>query len=299
MVFGCYNVTFEAGDANLHLHGYERRPAPRHCCLLYCASLVFGFLGALMSRAPHAPIVIDDLTVAYERRPAVHHVSGRFEPGSLTAIVGPNGAGKSTLLKTIVGLMKPSEGSVGRAGLARTDIAYLPQQAEIDRSFPITVADTVALGLWREIGIRGAITGERWRRVAGALASVGLGGFGDHSIASLSAGQFQRVLFARLLVQDAPVILLDEPFAAIDARTTADLMEVVRQWHADGRTVIAVLHDIDEVRRHFPSTLLMAREAIAWGPTKDVLTEDALRRARVLSDTWSQDRSPHRHGRAA
>ena len=248
-----------------------------------------------------APSSIENLTVAYDRRPAVHHVSGRFEPGSLTAIVGPNGAGKSTLLKAIVGLMRPSEGRIERPGLARADLAYLPQQAEIDRSFPITVADTVALGLWRDIGIWKAITGERWRRVAEALAKVGLAGFEEHPIGNLSAGQFQRVLFARLLVQDAPVILLDEPFAAIDERTTADLMGVVKFWHDDGRTVIAVLHDMEEVRRHFPATLLIAREMIGWGPTADVLTADALRRARALSDAWAERREhhDHSHGRAA
>ncbi|HEY4345782.1 MAG TPA: zinc ABC transporter ATP-binding protein AztA [Parvibaculum sp.] len=251
-----------------------------------------------MSAAP-AAIAVEDLTVAYDRRPAVHHVSGRFEPGSLTAIIGPNGAGKSTLLKTIVGLMRPSEGHIERAGLSRSDIAYLPQQAEIDRSFPITVADTVALGLWRDIGIWKAITGARWRRVSDALASVGLKGFEDHSIGNLSAGQFQRVLFARLLVQDAPVILLDEPFAAIDERTTADLMEVIKFWHEDRRTVIAVLHDMEEVRRHFPSTLLIAREMVVWGPTAEVLTDEALRRARALSDAWAHGAESHAHGRAA
>lgn len=253
-----------------------------------------------MSAAQTAAILIEDLTVAYDRRPAVHHVSGSFKPGSLTAIVGPNGAGKSTLLKALVGLMRPSEGHIDLGGLARSDLAYLPQQAEIDRSFPITVADTVALGLWREIGIWKTVTGERWRRVANALAKVGLQDFADHPIGNLSAGQFQRVLFARLLVQDASVILLDEPFAAIDERTTADLMEVVRYWHEDGRTVIAVLHDMAEVRRDFPTTLLIAREMVAWGPTAEVLTDEALRRARALSDTWTQSHSQaHSHGAAA
>jgi zinc/manganese transport system ATP-binding protein len=236
-----------------------------------------------------AAIAVEDLTVAYDRRPAVHHVSGRFEPGSLTAIIGPNGAGKSTLLKTIVGLMRPSEGRILRSGLAARDLAYLPQQAEIDRSFPITVADTVALGLWRDVGVWKAVTGARWARVAEALAKVGLKGFEEHPIGNLSAGQFQRVLFARLLVQDAAVILLDEPFAAIDERTTADLMEIIKFWHEDRRTVIAVLHDIEQVRRYFPSTLLLARETVVWGDTDKVLTDETLRRARALSDAWAHD----------
>jgi len=241
-------------------------------------------------------IDIEDLTVAYDRRPAVHHVSGSFAAGSLTAIVGPNGAGKSTLLKTVVGLMNPSTGRIDRHGLPRNAIAYLPQQAEIDRSFPITIVETVSLGLWNEIGLWGAITGAGWRRVAEALAHVGLKGFAHQPIAALSAGQFQRVLFARLLLQDAKVILLDEPFAAIDERTTADLLAIIRQWHEQGRTVIAVLHDMEQVRQHFPQTLLLAREMIGWGPTPDVLTDEALRRARALAQGWTNG---HHAGHAA
>lgn len=240
-------------------------------------------------------ITITDLTVAYDRHPAVHHLSGTFAGGSLTAIVGPNGAGKSTLLKSVIGLIRPSEGTIRFSGLKPRDIAYLPQQAEIDRSFPITVADTVALGHWRSVGIWRAITGAHWREVDAALNKVGLKGFGQRPIAQLSTGQFQRVLFARLLVQDASVILLDEPFAAIDERTTADLMTIVNYWHEQGRTVIAVLHDMDEVKAHFPDTLLMARELVAWGKTQDVLTDKNLHRARALSDTWASRQKPHPH----
>ncbi len=247
-----------------------------------------------------APVItLSDLTIAYDRVPAVHHISGAFARGSLTAIVGPNGAGKSTLLKSIVGLLRPSQGNITLSGLKRSDIAYLPQQAEIDRSFPITVADTVALGHWRHVGIWRAITGPRWDEVDAALEKVGLAGFGQHPIAKLSTGQFQRVLFARLLVQNAAVILLDEPFAAIDERTTADLMEIIAFWHAQGRTVIAVLHDMDEVKRHFPTTLLMARELVGWGVTADVLTDENLRRARALADAWAHTAKHHKHESAA
>ncbi len=248
-----------------------------------------------MSAPRPAPVSIDmeDLTVAYDRRPAIHHLSGNFAPGSLTAIVGPNGAGKSTLLKAIMGLLRPSEGRIDTHGLPRSAIAYLPQQAEIDRSFPITVADTVSLGLWAGAGILGAITRERRARAMAALHTVGLEGFAERPIGNLSVGQFQRVLFARLLVQEAAVVLLDEPFAAIDERTAADLMRIVMRWHEEGRTVIAVLHDLDQVRRHFPQTLLIAREPVAWGPTQTALCEKTLRRARALSETWSNGHGHH------
>ena len=231
-------------------------------------------------------IRLSDLTLGYDRHPAVHHLSGAFAAGSLTAIVGPNGAGKSTLLKAIAGLKTPLSGRIDRAGVDRRDLAYLPQQAEIDRSFPISVADCVAMGHWHKVGPFGRIGRAMRDEAARALDAVGLGGFGRRPIGSLSAGQFQRVLFARMLLQDARVILLDEPFAALDARTTADLLDVVGRWHGERRTVVAVLHDLDQVRGHFPQTLLLARDPIAWGTTADVLTDAHLARARAMAEGW-------------
>ncbi len=235
---------------------------------------------------------LENLTVCYDRHPAVHHLSGTFPSGSLTAIVGPNGAGKSTLLKAIMGLLPTTTGRIDRSTLARVDIAYLPQQAQIDRQFPITVLDVVLLGHWRRIGSLGAVTPALAKRAIDALAAVGLADFRRRPIRSLSAGQFQRVLFARMLLQEAQLILLDEPFTAIDARTTADLLEVVRTWFAERRTVIAVLHDLEQVRVHFPQTLLMARAGVAWGQTDQVLTPDNLRRARQMAESWDEGALP-------
>jgi len=231
-------------------------------------------------------IEIDDLTLAYDRRPAVHHLSGRFEAGSLTAVVGPNGAGKSTLLKAIAGLLRPEAGRISLGLMSPADLAYLPQQAELDRSFPITVADTVALGLWRRLGVFRGLDRAMADRVEGALAAVGLAGLGDTAIGSLSVGQLQRVLFARLSLQEARAILLDEPFAAVDQRTTGDLLALIQRWHGEGRTVIAVLHDMEQVRAHFPETLLLAREPVAWGRTAEMLTPEMLERARQVAEGW-------------
>jgi len=189
-----------------------------------------------------------DVTLGYDRHPAVHHLTGSFRAGSMTAVVGPNGSGKSTLLKGLVGSVAPLDGRLERNGLCQSDIAYLPQEPQIDRSFPISVMDTVLLGHWRTNGLFRPVTRLHRRQAAEALLAVGLDDFGRHPIESLSAGQFQRVLFARMLVQDCPVILLDEPFTAIDAKTSADLLRVVVAWHAEGRTVVIVLHDLDQVR---------------------------------------------------
>lgn len=235
-----------------------------------------------------SPIRLENITVAYDRHPAVHHVSGCFEPGSLTAIAGPNGAGKSTLLKALMGELPLSGGTIARGDLSIRDFGYLPQATEIDRQFPITVADTVMLGAWRQTGAFGGASRSTAAKAEDALMAVGMGGFERRRVGSLSAGQFQRVLFARLLLQDASVLVLDEPFTAIDARTTTDLLAIVQRWHRDGRTVIAVLHDFDRVRASFPETLLLARETIDWGPTRTALTPENLLRARVTADRWDE-----------
>jgi len=237
-------------------------------------------------------IAFQDLTLGYDRHPVVHHLQATIAEGSLTAIVGPNGAGKSTLLKGVIGSLAPLEGKVDFGTLTRNDIAYLPQQSDIDRSFPLSVVDLVAMGLWREIGAFGRLRSAHRGRIAEAIAAVGLEGFEARPIGALSGGQMQRTLFARLLLQDARLVLLDEPFTAIDARTMADLLAVVRRWHGEGRTVLAVLHDFETVRAHFPEALMLARELVAHGPTPLVLTAANQLRARAMAEAPDPDAVP-------
>ena len=216
-------------------------------------------------------VTIDNLTVSYRQHPALHHISGVFAPGSLTAVVGPNGSGKSTLLKAIMGLVPTSSGSV-KVSVPCARMAYLPQLAEIDRSFPMDVHDCVLLGCWPDCGAWGGVGAAQTQSIHAALANVGLQGFENRTLSSLSSGQLQRVLFARLLVQDADLILLDEPFNAMDSKTVSALLTTIAAWHAQKRTVVAVLHDDAQVREHFPQTVLLARELIDWGPTGRVMT---------------------------
>lgn len=244
-----------------------------------------------------AALTFEDLTLGYDRLPAVRDLQVEIAEGSLTAIVGPNGAGKSTLLKGVTGILTPLEGQVSFGSLCREDIAYLPQQSDIDRSFPLSVVDLVAMGLWREIGAFGWLGRDQHARVAAAIAAVGLTGFEARPIGSLSGGQMQRALFARLLLQDARLVLLDEPFAAIDARTMADLIDVIRRWHGEGRTVLAVLHDVETVRGNFPQTLMLARELVAHGPTEQVLTAENQFRARQMCEAC--EGPPHICGKSA
>ena len=235
-----------------------------------------------------AELRFHNLTLGYDRHPAVHHLDGAVKDGALTAIVGPNGAGKSTLFKGIVGELKPLAGAIERNGLDPRDIAYLPQAADIDRSFPIGVYDLVAMGLWRSKGSLGGFGRKDHDRIEAAIAAVHLTGFEARAIGTLSGGQMQRVLFARLLLQDARLIVLDEPFNAIDAKTSADLLELVQQWHRERRTVIAALHDIELVKASFPQTLLLAREPVAWGPTREVLTAQNLETARRMCEAFDE-----------
>ena len=238
-----------------------------------------------------AQLQFNNVTFGYDRHPAVHHLSGEVARGALLAVVGPNGAGKSTLFRGMVGILKPLSGAISLDGLDARDIAYLPQTADIDRSFPITVFDFVGSGLWRSTGLFGGIGEAQRKRIDKALAAVGLTGFENRTIGTLSGGQMQRLLFARVLLQDARLIVLDEPFNAIDARTAADLLMLVKHWHAEGRTVLAALHDIDLVAAHFPETLLLAREVVAWGATAEVLTADHLAEARRMCEAFDDSAS--------
>jgi zinc/manganese transport system ATP-binding protein len=237
-----------------------------------------------VSATAPSPIRLRGLTLGYDRHPAVHHLDGTIRPGDLLALAGPNGAGKSTLLKGLTGEIPILDGGIEGGG----DIAYLPQTDAIDRTFPITVMDLAAMGLWRRLGPWRALR-RTTPTILDALAKVGLSGFEARGIGTLSGGQFRRALFARLILQDCRTILLDEPFTAIDARTTEDLLGLVRAWHGEGRTVVAALHDFGQIREHFPTTLLLAREPVAWGPTGRVLTAENLARARSLSEAWDED----------
>src|ERR1700726_3802099 len=233
-----------------------------------------------------AQVKFRDVTLGYDRHPAVHHLSGEIAPGALLAVIGPNGAGKSTLFRGLVGILKPLAGSIELGGLDARDIAYLPQSADIDRSFPISVFDFVGTGLWRATGFFGGIGKTAREKIAQALSAVGLTGFENRPIGTLSGGQMQRTLFARVLLQDSRLIVLDEPFNAIDAKTSADLLALVRRWHSEKRTVLAALHDLDLVRANFPDTLLLARGKVAWGATAEVLTPENLLEARRMCEAF-------------
>jgi zinc/manganese transport system ATP-binding protein len=215
------------------------------------------------------PIVLRGVTVRYGRRIALEGVSGEFPPASLTAVVGANGAGKSTLLAALAGRARLASGSVELPSRGR--LGFLPQHAAVDPDYPLTVAEFVTLGGWRQFGAFRAPPASVLARATDAAATVGLGGGPERRVGALSAGELQRALFARLMLEDPAVILLDEPFAAVDAQTTTALLHQITRWQRDGRTVIAVLHDLAVVRAWFPTTLVLARRCLSWGPTESAL----------------------------
>ena len=228
-----------------------------------------------------APVLVSlqNVTVGYDRHPAIHHLQLQISAGDMLAVVGPNGAGKSTFLKLLIGEQLSLEGQVTLPDPDRVRVACLPQINQTDRQFPITVQDMVASGLWHQCGAFGRLGRQGAARVAQALEMVGLRGYAGRVISALSGGEFQRVRFAQLILQDAQLVVLDEPFVGIDVTTQQVLLDLLARWHAQGVTIVAALHEQDIVRQWFPHTLLLAREMIAVGPTAEVLTPENWQRA--------------------
>ena len=215
-------------------------------------------------------IELDNLVAGYEGVAITPSLSGVIHKGSMTAIVGLNGCGKSTLLKTLAGFIPPVSGVV-RWSPTRPTIGWLAQRHALESQFPLTVLDVVSQGAWPRISLLRGLRNDVRRRIQAALARVGLTEMARTPIEALSGGQFQRMLFARVLVQRAPLVMLDEPFTGIDEATTHDLMTVIQEMHQQGQTVLAVLHDNQRVADYFPETLLLAPQNASWGLTHEVL----------------------------
>ena len=230
-----------------------------------------------------SPLAIRGLTVSYGEKPAVFSVDATFEPGAMTAIIGPNGAGKSTLLKAALGIIKPLSGKVSCYGkpLARQRhrIAYVPQRASVDWDFPTRVLDVVLMGLYRQLGLLHRVRETHLATARACLTRVGMEGFADRQIGQLSGGQQQRVFLARALAQGADLYLLDEPFAGVDAATEKAIIAVLKDLKNQGKTVIAVHHDLATVPEYFDRVFLINTSAIAEGPVAQAFTEHALQEA--------------------
>lgn len=230
-----------------------------------------------------SPLAIRGLTVSYGEKPAVFSVDATFEPGAMTAIIGPNGAGKSTMLKAALGIVKPLSGHVTCYGEAlekmRARIAYVPQRASVDWDFPTRVLDVVLMGLYRQLGLLGRVRTKHLQTALACLERVGMQDFADRQIGQLSGGQQQRVFLARALAQGADLYLLDEPFAGVDAATEKAIIAVLKDLKAQGKTVVAVHHDLSTVPEYFDRVFLINTTRIAEGTVADAFTEQHLNSA--------------------
>ncbi|APG19447.1 ABC transporter ATP-binding protein [Kosakonia radicincitans] len=209
-------------------------------------------------------IELDHLVAGYDRLAITPSLCGTLERGSMTAIVGANGCGKSTLLKTLAGFLPPVSG-VLRWQPSRPTIGWLAQRHALESQFPLTVQDVVCMGCWPRISLFRGLNRDARMRVAQGLERVGLTAMARETIDTLSGGQFQRMLFARVWVQNAPLVMLDEPFTGIDEITSQILMEQIVDMHHEGQTILAVLHDSERVARYFPQTLRLGEKTAQWG----------------------------------
>lgn len=223
------------------------------------------------------------ITASYSSRPVLWDAEANFPRGALSAIVGPNGAGKSTLLKAALGLLPVDAGQSlifghpAREALDR--VAYVPQRDAVDWDFPVTVREVVEMGRYPRVGWLKRPRREDKERVDWCLEEVGMSAFAKRQIGALSGGQRQRVFLARALAQDAPLLVMDEPFSGVDARTEKAILALLNELRDQGRSIVVVHHDLATVRRSFDWTLLLNVRTIACGPVAEVLTEANLRRA--------------------
>ncbi|BBP73824.1 ABC transporter [Pseudomonas sp. Seg1] len=192
-----------------------------------------------------------------------------LESGSLTAIIGANGCGKSSLLKVIAGLQKPLAGQVTLSVPRQSGVSFLPQQQHLDRQFPISLQELVAAGFWG----RRLSTQLRAQRLAAALEAWHLNGLDNRPLMALSGGELQRALLARLSLTDSPVLLLDEPHAALDELGQQLLWQHIHAWHAEGRTLVLVCHDLAAVRQHIPKTLLIKNRICVYGASAELIQQ--------------------------
>lgn len=230
-----------------------------------------------------SPMAIRGMTVSYGQKPAIFSVDMTVQPGQMTAIIGPNGAGKSTLLKAALGILTPLAGTTtiyGRPVNAQRDrIAYVPQRASVDWDFPTRVIDVVLMGLYAQLGLLGRVRAVHRAKANECLIRVGMQDFATRQIGQLSGGQQQRVFLARALAQDADLYLLDEPFAGVDAATEKAIISVLKSLRDEGKTVVAVHHDLSTVVEYFDNVFLINTRRVAEGPVATTFTTQTLQDA--------------------
>lgn len=234
----------------------------------------------MMNTKSNFAIEVAHLTVSYNARAALLDVSVNIEADQLVGIIGPNGAGKSTFIKAILGFVKPDLGTVrigeSNAQNAKGLVAYVPQRGAVDWDFPITVKEVALMGRYQQIPWYSSPKKKDWETAIQALEMVRMEDFADRQIGELSGGQQQRVFMARALAQGSNILLLDEPFAGVDAATERAILEVLDRAKRSGKTLIVVHHDLSTAAEYFDKLLLIKQRLYAYGKPAAVLQEDLL-----------------------
>ncbi|MGI9538449.1 MAG: metal ABC transporter ATP-binding protein [Desulfocapsaceae bacterium] len=245
-------------------------------------------------------IEVDHLTVSYHAKPALLDVSINIETDQLVGVIGPNGAGKSTFIKAILGFVKPDVGIVKINGKsaqkAKGEVAYVPQRGAVDWDFPITVEEVALMGRYQQIPWYTSPTSRDRQSAMEALEMVRMEDFAQRQIGELSGGQQQRVFMARALAQGSDILLLDEPFAGVDAATERAILEVLERAKQAGKTLVVVHHDLSTAAEYFDKLILIKQRLYAYGPPRLVLREDLLSkvyegRLRIFSDVLAKEAS--------
>lgn len=251
-----------------------------------------------MSIKAASVIKAEHLTVSYHAKPALLDVTIDIDSDQLIGVIGPNGAGKSTFIKAILGFIKPDIGTVlinGKsAQKAKGEVAYVPQRGAVDWDFPITVQEVALMGRYQQIPWYTSPTREDRQAALEALEMVRMEDFADRQIGELSGGQQQRVFMARALAQGSDILLLDEPFAGVDAATERAILEVLERAKQSGKTLVVVHHDLSTAAEYFDKLILIKQRLYAYGTPRMVLQEDLLSkvyegRLRIFSDLIKEE----------
>ncbi|API92037.1 MULTISPECIES: metal ABC transporter ATP-binding protein [unclassified Virgibacillus] len=228
-------------------------------------------------------LTVTDISVTYDKQLALENVSFAVPEGSITGIIGPNGAGKSTLIKSILQLLPTLSGKVEVFNkpirVQKKIIGYVPQRSEVDWDFPTNALDVVLMGRYNHIGLFKRANKKEIVWAKHCLERVGMQAYASRQISQLSGGQQQRVFLARAMAQDAKIYFMDEPFAGVDASTEKAIIQLMKEWKEEGKTVLVVHHDLQTVNDYFDHVLLLNKTPIAYGETNRVFTLDNLEEA--------------------
>lgn len=234
------------------------------------------------SESGASPLSVNNLTIAYQRRPVLWDIDFQAPEGRIVGIVGPNGAGKSTLIKAVLDLVPKASGTVEIYGKPykkqRKLVGYVPQRESVDWDYPVSALDVVAMGLYGQIGWLRPVTKSWKTKAMDSLDRVGMADYAHRQISQLSGGQQQRIFLARALAQEAQIYFMDEPFVGVDAATEKAIVKLLQDLRTRGNTVFVIHHDLQTVKEYFDHLVMLNLRIVAAGPVDEVFTQELLQK---------------------